>query len=152
VRRRDRALTTISRTFAVSPAPAVVLDYLKDFGHTVEWDPGTEQCTRNDSGPIEVGASWHNVSKIAGIRTELTYTLDRLSDDTIVFVGRNETASTTDSITVRPHDGGSKITYRAQIDMHGAARLAAPAVKLIFEKVGNDTQKQLTAVLNRLAR
>lgn len=146
-------MTTVSRTFDVRPGPATVLDYLKDFGHAEEWDPGTVSCTRNDSGPIQVGSSWHNVSKIAGISTELTYTLEKLTDDTLVIVGRNETATSTDTMTVVPNpDGeGSRVTYEAVIEMSGAAKLAEPAVKLVFEKIGSDTEDDMTAVLNRLA-
>ena len=33
-----------------------VIDYLKDFGNAEEWDPGTQSCTRSDSGPIREGA------------------------------------------------------------------------------------------------
>ncbi|MDQ2846843.1 MAG: SRPBCC family protein [Actinomycetota bacterium] len=144
-------MTTVTRTFIVTPAPAIVLGYLKDFGNAEQWDPGTERCTRTDAGPVAVGATWHNVSKIAGISTELTYTLDQLSEETIVFVGKNDTATSTDTISVKPHaDGGSEVTYRADIELHGAAKLAAPAVKLVFEKLGNDTEKQLTEVLNNL--
>jgi carbon monoxide dehydrogenase subunit G len=143
-------VTIVTRTFTVNPPPATVIDYLKDFSHAEEWDPGTERCTRTDSGPIAPGASWHNVSKIAGITTELTYTLADLTADTIVLVGKNDTATSTDTITVRPHESGSKITYRADIEMHGAAKLATPLVKLGFEKLGNDTEKQMTEVLNAL--
>jgi hypothetical protein len=32
--------------------------------------------------------------------------------------------------------------------MHGAATLLAPAMKLVFEKLANDTERQLTRVLN----
>ncbi len=145
-------MTTVSRTFTVKPDPAVVIDYLKDFAHAEEWDPGTESCTRNGSGPIEVGASWHNVSKIAGQSTELTYTLEKLTDDTVVVVGRNETATSTDTITVLPASGGgSEVTYEAVIEMSGAAKLADPLVKVVFEKIGNDTEDDMTVVLNRLA-
>lgn len=147
-------MTTVSRTFDVDPAPATVIDYLKDFGNAEEWDPGTESCTRIDSGPIVVGSSWHNVSKIAGISTELTYTLRTLTDDTIVLTGHNDTADTTDTITVVPSpDGpGSRITYEAVIEMSGAAKLADPLVKLVFEKIGSDTEDDMTTVLNRLPR
>ena len=144
-------MTTVSRTFTVSPPPSVVLDYLKDFTNAEEWDPGTEKCTRNGAGPIEVGTTFHNVSKIAGVSTELTYTLEKLTDDTLVLVGRNETATSTDTITVRPHGQGSEVTYEAVIEMSGAAKLAAPLVKLVFEKVGNDTEDDMTRVLNGLA-
>lgn len=143
-------MTTVTRTFTVDAPPPTVIGYLKDFAHAEEWDPGTTSCTREDSGPIQVGARWHNVSKIAGISTELTYTLDTLTDDTIVLVGRNDTATSTDTITVQPAAGGSSITYRADVEMKGAAKLATPAVKLVFEKLGNETEQKLTAVLNAL--
>ncbi len=153
MRTRVEAMTTVSRTFDVSPEPGTVLEYLKDFAHAEEWDPGTESCTRNDTGPIQVGSSWHNVSKIAGITTELTYTLEKLSEDTIVLVGRNETATSTDTMTIVPNpDGaGTRVTYEAVIEMSGAAKLAAPVIKLVFEKIGSDVEDDMTVVLNRLA-
>lgn len=145
-------MTSVTRTFEVMPDPGTVITYLKDFGHAEQWDPGTETCTRTDAGPVVVGATWHSVSKIAGVTTELTYTLDQLTDDTIVLVGKNDTATSTDTITVRPHEGGgSQVTYHADIEMYGAAKLASPAVKLLFEKLGNDTEKQMTEVLNGLS-
>lgn len=144
-------MTTVSRTFTVNPPPATVVDYLKDFGNAPEWDPGTEKCEQLGSGPVEIGTQWHNVSKIAGVSTELTYTLEQLTADTIVLVGRNDTASSTDTITVKPSGAGSEITYEAVIEMFGAAKLAAPLVKVVFEKIGSDTEDQMSDALNRLA-
>lgn len=145
-------MTTVSRTFTVTPPPGVVVDYLKDFSHAEEWDPGTESCTRNDSGPVRVGSTWHNVSKIAGVSTELTYELTELTDERIVLVGTNDTATSTDTITVvpDPQTGGSEVTYEAVIEMKGAAKMGEPLVKVVFEKIGNDTEDDMTTVLNRL--
>lgn len=143
-------MTTISRTFTVDPTPQTVIDYLKDFSRAEQWDPGTESCERLDSGPVQVGSRWHNTSKIAGVSTELEYTLTELTDSTIVFAGRNETATTTDTITVVPSGTGSEITYEAVIEMSGAAKLASPVVKLVFEKIGSDTEDDMVTVLNRL--
>ncbi|GAB2460474.1 SRPBCC family protein [Jatrophihabitans fulvus] len=146
----ETGMTQVERTFEVTPPPAVVVPYLADFGNATEWDPGTEECTRNDSGPIAVGANWHNVSKIMGLKTELTYTLDTLTDDTIVLVGKNDTATSIDTITVRPSGTGSEITYHVDLEMHGAAKLGTPVMKLVFEKLGGDTEDQMTEVLNKL--
>ena len=145
-------MTTVSRTFDVRPEPAVVVDYLKDFSNAEEWDPGTESCTRTDSGPVAVGSTWHNASKIAGVSTELDYRLESLTGDTIVFVGHNETATSTDTITVvpGPEGAGSRITYEANIEMNGMAKLVDPIMKLVFEKVGNDTENDMVTALNRL--
>jgi carbon monoxide dehydrogenase subunit G len=143
-------MTTVSRTFTVAPPPDVVIDYLKDFSNAEHWDPGTETCTRLDQGPVQVGSRWHNESKIAGVSTELTYELTELTERRIVLIGKNDTATSTDTITVNPHDDGSEVTYEAVIEMSGAAKLAAPLVKVVFEKIGSDTEEAMTAVLDLL--
>jgi carbon monoxide dehydrogenase subunit G len=143
-------MPTVSRTLTVRPTPSQVVDYLKDFSNAQQWDAGTQQCTRIDSGPIAEGASWHNVSKIFGVTAELTYTLDKLTDRTLVFVGKNKSSTSVDTITVDAAGAGSVLTYRADLEMHGVAKLLNPVMKLAFEKLASDTEKQMTAVLNGL--
>jgi hypothetical protein len=67
-----------------------------------------------------------------------------------VLVGENDTATSTDDITVTATAGGSEITYHADIELHGAAKLAAPVVKLEFEHLGSETEKQLTRAIAAL--
>lgn len=144
-------MPTVSRTFTVRPAPPQVLDYLRDFGNAEEWESGTESCTRIGGGPVKVGASWHNVSKVAGVTTELTYTLKQVTHDRVVLVGENDSSTSTDTIVVVPSAaGGTEITYTAELELHGAMALAAPAMKLVFEKLASDTTAQMTEVLDRL--
>ena len=143
-------MPTVSRTFSVSPPPHRVIAYLKDFANAVEWDPGTQQCTRNDNGPIREGSSWHNVSKIMGVTADLTYTLETLTDSNLVFIGKNKSSTSTEKIYVDATDTGSVITYRNELEMRGPIALLNPVLKLYFEKLANDTEKQLTSVLNRL--
>lgn len=144
-------MPTVSRTFTVKPTPDVVVDYLADFTHAEEWDPGTESCTRLDSGPIQVGSRFHNESKIAGVSTELVYELVTLDADKVVLRGENDSATSTDTITVTPKGGGSEITYEAVIEAKGVGKLAEPLMKLVFERIGSETEKKMTEVLNRLA-
>ena len=144
-------MPTVSRTFTVKPTPDVVVDYLADFTHAEEWDPGTESCTRLDSGPIQVGSRFHNEAKIAGVSTELVYELVTLDADKVVLRGENDSATSTDTITVTPKDGGSEITYEAVIEAKGVGKLAEPLMKLVFERIGSETEEKMTEVLNRLA-
>jgi carbon monoxide dehydrogenase subunit G len=145
-------MPTVSRKFNVSPPPGVVVDYLKDFGNAEQWDPGTRSCERVDSGPVAEGAYWHNVSKIFGVTAELTYKLEELTDRKLVFVGENQSSTSVDKITVDAAGDGSEITYEAELEMHGLAKLLNPVMKLAFEKLAGDTEKQLTAVLNQLVK
>jgi hypothetical protein len=141
-------VSTVSRTFNVDPPPGVVIPYLADFAHAEQWDPGTVRCTPDPPGPVRVGSTWHNVSKVAGITTELIYTLEELTDARIVLVGRNKTATSVERIDVRSARTGSRITYTNELQFNGAARLVTPLFKLLFEKLGNDTERKITETLN----
>jgi carbon monoxide dehydrogenase subunit G len=97
-----------------------------------------------------VGSSWHHESKILGVTAALTYTLAAVESDKLVFVGRNEGATSIDTIAVRPVSGGSEVTYQVDLEMHGLAKLATRVMRTEFEKLGNETAARLTDVLNRL--
>lgn len=140
-------MVAVSRTFVVGRPAGDVLAYLMDFGNTPEWDPGTEECVRLDDGPVTVGATWRNVSRVGGRRTELTYRLQTMQDGRVVFVGTNDRARATDDITVSRVDAGSEITYVATIELLGAARLLAPVMKILFERLADLTVERLTRVL-----
>ncbi|WP_246081612.1 SRPBCC family protein [Nocardioides litoris] len=144
-------MTTVSRTFTTTADPETVVDYLKDFSHAEAWDPGTEECHQETPGEIGVGTRWHNKSKIAGVSTELTYTLETLTPGRIVFVGRNDSAETTDTITVTAKQQGSEVTYEAVIEPKGVGKLGEPILKLLFERIGTKTEEKLVEVLDGLA-
>lgn len=92
----------VERTFTVASSPEGVVEYLRDFARAEQWDPGTVSCTRLGEGPVEVGSRWRNVSTFLGRRTELVYELTRDDPDGLRFVGRNDTATATDDISITP--------------------------------------------------
>ena len=145
-------MTSAERVFTVTTPLLTVLDYLKDFSHTEQWDPGTQSCTRTDDGVLGVGSTWHNVSMFAGRETTLTYTLREAGSDHLTFVGENSTATSTDRITLQPDGDGTRVRYRAHIEFHGLAKLAGPFLKPMFERVADKTQEQMIEVLNALPR
>jgi carbon monoxide dehydrogenase subunit G len=144
-------VSSVSRTFTVDVPPDVVVPYLADFTHAEAWDPGTVRCVRNDDGPVRIGSSWHNTSKIVGLSAELTYTLQELTGNRIVLVGTNKTATSTETIEVNPSGAGSSITYTNDLEFNGVARLVTPLAKVIFERLGNDVERQLVETLNALS-
>jgi len=137
-------VVTVTRTFTVDRPADVVVSYLADFSHAVDWDPGTQSCERQDMGPVRAGSSWRNVSKFLGRTIVLNYRLEVLQPGRLVLTGSNGTATATDDITVRdtPPDG-SEVTYRAGIELHGLARLAGPVVKAALARLENATAAQI---------
>jgi carbon monoxide dehydrogenase subunit G len=141
----------VARTVIVTAPVDVVLEYLRDFGNSEQWDPVARRTVRTDAGPIGVGSTWRHEARLLGVRAELTYTLAAADGARLVFVGRNESATSTGTVSVRPVDGGAEVTYRVELEMHGLAKLATPVLRAEAEKLGDETAGRLTEVLNRLA-
>lgn len=140
-------MVDVIRTFTVQRSPDEVVAYLSDFSNAVAWDPGTVKCERVGSGPVQVGSTWKNTSKVLGRETELDYVLTTLQPDHVVLRGTNKTATSTDDITVKPDPAGSKVTYHAHIVFNGIAKLAEPLMQRVFEKLGDETVEGITREL-----
>jgi carbon monoxide dehydrogenase subunit G len=140
-------MVDVIREFTVPRPPQEVVAYLSDFSNAVAWDPGTVRCDRVGSGPVQVGSTWKNTSKVLGRETELDYVLTTLEPDHVVLRGTNKTATSTDDITVKPDGSGSAVTYHAHIVFNGIAKLAEPLMQRLFEKLGDETVEGITREL-----
>jgi carbon monoxide dehydrogenase subunit G len=144
-------MIVVERTFAVTAAPGAVLRYLQDLANSQEWDPSAERTSRIGAGPVGPGTHWRHVRKFFGVTTELTYTLLAAEPDRVVFYGRSEGATCTDTVTIRPAPGGAEVTYRVELEMHGLAKLATPLMRVELEKVATESVAAVTATLDGLA-
>ncbi|MEV0676475.1 SRPBCC family protein [Actinosynnema sp. NPDC050436] len=147
--RTDRAGVEVGRTFLVRTPPEAVHEYLRDFAHAEEWDPGTVSCAPVAPGPVEVGTRWDNATTFLGRRVELVYELTRDDPDHLQFVGANRTATATDDIAITPgpHPGTSAVEYRSHVEFHGAARFGAPLARLALEKLATEMERTLPRAL-----
>ena len=144
-------MVDVSRSITVPTALPKVVSYLKDFANAESWDPGTVSCTQTTGGPVEVGTEWRNVSEFRGRETTLTYRLDAVADDRLVFVGKNKTATSTDTLSfTAPDGGGTTITYHAHVVFHGLAKLADPFMKKEFDRLGDELVGTMTTALEKL--
>lgn len=142
-------MPTVQRTVATPAPPTRVLPYLLDFENAVEWDSGTVSCDRL-SGEGAPGTVWHNVSTFAGRTVDLDYTLESVTDHGFVIVGRNETTTSRDTITVVPDGTGSSVDYQAEFSFTGLGRWLWPVAMPLLNKLGNDTARTLKSSLDRL--
>jgi hypothetical protein len=65
------------------------------------------------------------------------------------FVGRNDTATVTDdiSVTAGATPGTTRIAYHAHLEFSGLAKLGAPVAKPALEELGTETERSLIRVL-----
>ncbi|MGZ6827120.1 MAG: SRPBCC family protein, partial [Mycobacteriales bacterium] len=106
-------------TTVPSPAaPDVVFRYLADFRSCAEWDPSV-RSTRlvTDGDPVRLGARFAvNASGIPLVYETVQLDAPR----TVVLRGTHFSMVSLDRITFVPReDGGTDVTYRAQVDLRG---------------------------------
>ena len=144
-------MITVVRTVRTAAAIDVVWPYLSDFTNAEQWDPATVSCTRTDAGPVDVGATYQNVSRFRGRTTTLEYTVETFDPPHhFVLIGRNKSVSSRDDMTLSSVDAGTELVYTARFSFSGLARLAEPLLKGALTKLADDTAVSLKRNLDAL--
>jgi uncharacterized protein YndB with AHSA1/START domain len=141
----------LQRTVSTPASPEAVFAYLSDFTHTEEWDPGTVR-TERVSGDGGVGTTYHNVSTFNGRETELRYEVtDFRPDTTFALRGENKTVVAHDTMEITPTTGaGTQVTYTAEFEFKGLAKLAVPFIGGAMKKLGDEAEQGLRDALAKL--
>jgi carbon monoxide dehydrogenase subunit G len=143
----------VERRFTVPQPPEAVFDYLADFTHTNDWDPGTVE-TRRTSGDGGVGSTYANTSEFLGRKVDLIYeTLELQRPGRIRFRGQNDSVTSVDTIDLVAHAGGTELTYDVEMSFHGLLmKVFGPlAAKPGMERLATRTQDQMQRCLSSLA-
>jgi carbon monoxide dehydrogenase subunit G len=122
-----------------TPRPrAEVFAYLSDFSSTAEWDPGVVEAERIGDAPVREGTEFRLVASFLGRKTTLTYrVIEYDPPNAVTLRGENSTVVSLDRITFEPSDGGTRITYDADLALKGPFKLADPLLGLAFRRVGD---------------
>jgi uncharacterized protein YndB with AHSA1/START domain len=126
-----------------------VFAYLSDFSNTAEWDPGVVEAERLSDGELGLGSRFRVVSSAAGSHQTLEYEITEWDPPhRLVLVGTTPRLRSVDTLTfVATDDGGTQVTYHADLTLHGAARVADPVLHLAFQVIGRRADQGLREVL-----
>jgi carbon monoxide dehydrogenase subunit G len=118
--------------------PDEVFAYLSDFSTTEEWDPGIVEAERLGDAPAKEGSEFRLVADFLHRKTTLIYRIVEYDPpNTVTFRGENSSVVSLDRIIFEPSDGGTRITYDADLALKGPFRLADPLLALAFKRVGD---------------
>jgi carbon monoxide dehydrogenase subunit G len=118
--------------------PDEVFAYLSDFSTTEEWDPGIVEAERLGDSQVREGSEFRLVADFLHRRTTLTYRIVEYDPpNAVTFRGENSSVVSLDRIIFEPSDGGTRITYDADLALKGPFRLADPLLALAFKRVGD---------------
>lgn len=142
-------MTTISKSVFVARPADEVFAYLADFSNTAEWDPGVVEAHRTSSGPVGFGSTFDLVTLFRGRRVPVSYEVTAYEpSNRVVLVGRNKSFVGTDDIGVSREGSGTRVTWNAEFQMKGLAKLLQPFLSGVFEKLSAEAMDGLDAKLN----
>lgn len=143
-----------STTIDVSADAQKTFSLLADFANAPHWDPATISARRvDDDGPIGVGSRFELQMRIMGRENAIEYEItDFEPPRRVVLRGENSGSVAIDEITVEPHEGGSRVTYEADVSMKGLFKAFAPAFVPVFKKMGDSARDEMQVWLDRSGR
>lgn len=143
-------MPSVERTITVHQPVEKVWGYLSDFTTTEEWDPPTVSTVRT-SGDGGVGTTYRNVSKFLGKETEAEYEVVGYEPNRrFELTGSASGMELHDTITFVSSGETTTVTYRAEMEPHGAAKLASPLLSGGLEVLGSRVSSSLEEKLAAL--
>jgi len=141
-------MARVTKTLDVPGSPKDVFQYLADFSHAAEWDPGVLAAEKATEGPIEVGAAFRLTVAFGPRRMELLYRVTEIDPHRrLVFHCERPDFASHDVITVDDAPGGARITYDAELTLHGWRRAADPLLQVAFYWLAGNAMHGLRQVL-----
>jgi carbon monoxide dehydrogenase subunit G len=130
-----RYVTTVRTSWNADEA----FSYMADLRNFARWDPGVRRVTQiQGDGP---GPDAEFDVAVAAVPRELVLryrTVEFAAPHTVLVVARSALLTSEDRITVVSEpDGGSSVTYDADLRLGGPLRLADPGLRLVFGRIGD---------------
>jgi len=130
-------------------APQRAFEYMSDLENFDEWDPGTQSAVRVVGSAPGLGTAYDLVVRTAGRAMTLRYeTTEFEAPRRLTAQADTGTLRSLDIITVEATpDGGSIVTYDANISLKGLAKLGTPLLALAFQRIGDQAAAGLRQAL-----
>jgi uncharacterized protein YndB with AHSA1/START domain len=133
-----------------SPRPVEdVFTYMADFSNASEWDPSsTESKALNGAGPRR-GARYAVTSEFMGREVPLTYEIVEIDPPRrVVLAAETDSVTSRDVMTFRSlPDGGTELTYDADLRLKGARKLFDPVFGIAFRRLCERARARMREVL-----
>jgi len=143
-------MATYRMTTSSPRPPEEVFSYMARFSNAAVWDPGV--AAAEEVGPSEpaLGTVYRLTVRAFGRPVPLDYRITQFdAPRRVVLSAENATVRSVDAIDVAPGtEGGSVVTYEANLTLKGLAALLTPMLGLSFKRIGDRAAVSLRRVLS----
>ncbi len=132
-------MASYSTTIRTSWDLETAFEYLATFDNISDWDPGVNSAECVSDHALEPGARFDLELNFAGRSVPITYeTISIERPHEVVLRAENAGIVSLDKLSFDPApEGGTAVTYDAQLDLKGPLKLGAPILQLVFNRLGD---------------
>lgn len=129
-------------------SPAEAWDLVSDVRRFAEWDPGTlrsVQVAGDSPGP---DAAYVLTVKAVPRPIDMRYTVTRFeAPHRLALEADTGVLRSVDELVLEASGAGTRLTYTAELSLHGPWRVATPVLALAFGRIGRQAEDGLRAFL-----
>lgn len=132
-------MTRYCRTIHVDAAPGEAFDFLARFSNAADWDPGVASARMLTPEPVGRGSAFELMVRAAGRQAPFRYEIIEYERPArVVLRAEQPRIVSADTITVSAApQGGSEVTYDADLRLTGLLRFLDPVLALAFRRIGD---------------
>jgi hypothetical protein len=136
-----------------TPLPVeAAFDYVANFEHIVEWDPGVTAVRKTTDGPPSVGSEYDLDLNYGGSPIFMTYRITEWDPPRrVVLEGDGDRTVAVDRISFSASAVGSSVEYQADIRMKGVYRVAEPFLGRLLRRIGEGAAEGLARRMHELS-
>lgn len=139
------------KDFEVTASPAQALDFIANFDNLMQWDDSVTAVNTPDDQTFGVGAKYTVDLMFAGRAQRMEYYVRQyVAGEYAELVGTNDGSTAIDRVTVKEHPNGARVTYDADIQIHGPFRYLDPILALLFAPTVNRAVQGMKRALNAM--
>jgi carbon monoxide dehydrogenase subunit G len=137
VHSKEREMTRLIESAKTSLSPAEAFAAVGDFENVDQWDPGVARAVKRTPGEVAVGTVYDLDLLYRDRSLEMSYTVTEIvPGEKIVLEGSGSVIHAVDVISFAPDGEGTLVTYQADLQLTGIARLMQPLMKSRFAAIG----------------
>ncbi len=138
----------IIKSVTTSWSPERAFDYMADFSHAAEWDPGVVEAVRVKDGEIGEGSTFDLTVRVAGRKMPMKYEISEFRPGRVTFTSRSPILESIDTVSVGRRGDDTEVTYDARLNFRGLLKVANPLLGLGFRGIAD---RAIRGLQDRLA-
>ena len=140
---------TMHEQFNVARTPEHAFDYIVDFSRIQEWDHTITRSEKVTDGLVGLGSCFDLIFSMGLRKLPISYEITEFTPHSrAVLVGKSDTFTAVDTVTVSADDEGCHVDWHAEITFRGASAKIAPWIKKRVIATGAKTIRGLKDALD----